>query len=67
MSGKLNLSDIIKYTSVGADKKDRTLAVRLNSDYQRKLKKIKEKLNIKDDAPFVRGVIDLYYTFYYGE
>lgn len=67
MSENIKLSDISKYTTNDIAVKERTLAVRLNGDYQLKLKKIKQKLNINDDAPFIRGVIDLYYDYYFGE
>lgn len=63
----ISLEDIKQYIADKPEKKETKLVVRLNEDYQFKLKQLKEKLNLESDSIFVRGLIDLLYDNYIKE
>lgn len=61
MAKKVKKSDLTEYMDDDSDGKGRSVLVKLSPLYTKRLGKIKDKLNIKYDAKWLRGVIDFYY------
>ena len=59
MNDKNIVIDVQKYINNEKPKIDKKFNVKLDGDYTAKLIKLKSKLNIAEDAKFLRTVIDM--------